>query len=87
MCERSPLGLPHTQSRMSGCPRVAEILLMSSPQTLRVCGELKTRPTFVCVCVFTCLLLQDLVQSCLLGGGGILEDMCYEGRRAEDCVD
>jgi len=33
MCERSPLGLPHTQNRMSGRPRVAEILLMSSPQT------------------------------------------------------
>ena len=36
MCERSPLGLPHTQIRMQGCPRVAEILLMSSPQTPRV---------------------------------------------------
>jgi hypothetical protein len=39
-----------------------------------------------CVCV--CLLLQDLVQSCLRGGGGgIWEDMCYESRRAEACVD
>jgi hypothetical protein len=37
------------------------------------------------VCV--CLLLQDLVQSCLRGGGGIWEDMCYERRRAEACVD
>jgi len=34
-----------------------------------------------------CLLLQDLVQSCLRVGGGILEDMCYERRRAEACVD
>jgi hypothetical protein len=35
-----------------------------------------------------CLLLQDLVQSCLhWGGGGIWEDMCYERRRAEACVD
>jgi hypothetical protein len=34
-----------------------------------------------------CLLLQDLVQSCLHGGGGIWEDMCYERRRAEACVD
>ena len=25
MCERSPLGLPHTQNRMSGRPQVAEI--------------------------------------------------------------
>ena len=31
MCERSPLGLPHTQNRMSGRPRVAEMLLMRSP--------------------------------------------------------
>ncbi len=49
MCERSPLGLPHTQNRMSGRPRVAEILLMRSPKTLRVRGDLKTRPKFVCV--------------------------------------
>jgi hypothetical protein len=28
MCARSPLGLPHTQNRMSGSPRVAEILLI-----------------------------------------------------------
>jgi hypothetical protein len=34
-----------------------------------------------------CLLLQDLVQSCLHGGeGGVWEDMCYERRRAEACV-
>jgi hypothetical protein len=34
-----------------------------------------------------CLLLQDLVQNCLRGEGGILEDMCYERRLAEACVD
>jgi hypothetical protein len=34
-----------------------------------------------------CLLLQDLLQSCSLGGGGIVEDMCYERRRAEALVD
>jgi hypothetical protein len=78
MCERSPLGLPHTQNRMSGRPRVAEILLMSSPKTLRVCGDLKT------VCV---LLLQDLLQNCSRGGRRRVEDMCYERRRAEACVD
>jgi hypothetical protein len=33
MCERSPLGLPRTQNRMSGRPQVAEILLMNSSQT------------------------------------------------------
>ena len=36
------------------------------------------------VCV---LLLQDLVQSCSRGGGRKVEDMCYERRRAEACVD
>ena len=33
------------------------------------------------------LLLQDLLQSCSRGGGRIVEDMCYEIRRAEACVD
>ena len=32
---------------MSWRPRVVEILLMNSPKTLRVCGDLKTRPKFV----------------------------------------
>ena len=36
------------------------------------------------VCV---LLLQDLLQSCSRGGGRRVEDMCYERRRAEACVD
>ena len=35
------------------------------------------------VCV---LLLQDLLQSCSRGVR-IVEDMCYERRRAEACVD
>ena len=47
MCERSSLGLPHTENRMYGRPLVAEILLMRSPKTLRVRGDLKTRPKFV----------------------------------------
>jgi hypothetical protein len=34
-----------------------------------------------------CLLLQDLLQSCARGGRRIVEDMCYEIRRAEACVD
>jgi ankyrin repeat protein len=37
------------------------------------------------VCV--CLLLQDLLQSCSRGGRRRVEDMCYERRRAEACVD
>ena len=39
---------------------------------------------FECVCV---LLLQDLLQSCSRGGRKRVEDMCYERRRAEACVD
>jgi hypothetical protein len=36
----------------------------------------------------TCvLLLQDLLQSCARGGRRRVEDMCYERRRAEACVD
>jgi hypothetical protein len=34
-----------------------------------------------------CLLLQYLIQSCARGGRRIVEDMCYEIRRAETCVD
>ena len=37
------------------------------------------------VCV--CLLLQYLIQSCGRGGRRIVEDMYYEIRRAEACVD
>jgi hypothetical protein len=35
------------------------------------------------------LLLQYLLQSCSRGGWGgeTMEDMCYEGLRAEACVD
>jgi hypothetical protein len=33
------------------------------------------------------LLLQYLLQRCSRGGRGIVEDMCYERRRAEVCVD
>jgi hypothetical protein len=37
--------------------------------------------------VLLCLLLQYLVQSCARGGRRIVEDMCYEIRRAQACVD
>jgi hypothetical protein len=46
------------------------------PNTDEVCG--------VGVCV---LLLQDLLQSCARWGRRRVEDMCYERRRAEACVD
>jgi hypothetical protein len=39
------------------------------------------------VCVYLSLLLQYLIQSCARGGRRIVEDMCYEIRRAEACVD
>jgi len=46
------------------------------------------RPCAAIMCVFVCaLLLQDLLQSCSRGGGRRVEDMCYERRRAEACVD
>jgi hypothetical protein len=35
----------------------------------------------------SCLLPQYLIQSCARGGRRIVEDMCYEIRRAEACVD
>jgi len=38
------------------------------------------------VCVWV-LLVQNLLQSCSRGGGRRVEDMCYERRRAEACVD
>ena len=76
MCERSSLGLPHTQNRMSGRPRVTEIL-----QTLRVRGDLKTRPKFVC------FITAGPITKLCAWGRRIVEDMCYEIRRAEACVD
>jgi hypothetical protein len=39
------------------------------------------------LCTVCVLLLQDLLQSCARGGRRRVEDMCYERRRAEACVD
>ena len=41
----------------------------------------------VCSCV--CLLLQDLLQSCSRRGEALrrVDDMCYDRRRSEACVD
>jgi hypothetical protein len=47
-----------------------------------LCGLVCPSRTSVCV-----LLLQDLLQSCSRGGRRRVEDMCYERRRAEACVD
>jgi hypothetical protein len=35
------------------------------------------------MCVFTTAVH---ITKLFTGGGGILEDLCYEGRRAEACV-
>jgi hypothetical protein len=53
--------------------------------TLTQGGAVCVRPVFPGLCV--CLLLQYLIQSCARGGRRIVEDMCYEIRRAEACVD
>ncbi len=44
----------------------------------------KVQQVCVCVCFF---LLEDLLQSYSHGGGRRVEDMCYERRRVEACVD
>jgi hypothetical protein len=65
MCERSLLGLSHT----TACPDAAEMLLLRSPRPpVRV----------MLMSVNVCLLLQDLLQSCVHARRGTGEDMCYE---------
>jgi hypothetical protein len=60
------------------------LLLRTYYKAVRVGGGGEWRGVEVCVCV---LLLQDLLQSCARGGRRRVEDMCYERRRAEACVD
>jgi hypothetical protein len=43
------------------------------------------RGTIALVCVF--ITAGPSTKLFALGGGGIWEDMCYERRRAEACVD
>jgi hypothetical protein len=49
-----------------------------------------------CVCItkmfagglyITLFYCKDLIQSCASGGRRIVEDMCYEIRRSEACMD
>jgi hypothetical protein len=59
-----------------------------SPVQIKCCFDFsmngkRSRIPPVCVC----LLLQDLLQSCSRGGRRRVEDMCYERRQAEACVD
>jgi len=49
-----------------------------------MCYEPRPKCVFIKCC---CLLLQYLIQSFARGGRRIVEDMCYEIRRAEACVD
>jgi len=92
----SPKPLAHLNQHLEGCLEGGidvQIVGETNPASITMAGEYATydgvlrqtitHPVLVCVC----LLLQDLVQSCLRGEGGILEDMCYERRRAEACVD
>ncbi len=46
-------------------------------------GGLRDIGVCACVCVYCCSTHYKAV----LGGRGIVEDMCYERRRAEACVD
>ena len=43
--------------------------------------------TFGFVCMYVCLLLQDLYKSCARGGGVKRGDVCYGMLRAAACVD
>ena len=78
-CARLPRGC-HFNSRGSVHWSGYDATALDSSWVLRVYGDLEC----VCVCV---LLLQDLLQSCARGGRRRVEDMCYERRRAEACVD
>ena len=57
---------------------------VGGPDVDRVPGIVQSLLRLFCVCV--CLLLQYLIQNCARGGRRIVEDMCYEIRRAEACV-
>jgi hypothetical protein len=52
-----------------------------------VCLCFITADLAVLLCSVCVLLLQDLLQTCVCGGRRRVEDMCYERRRAEACVD
>jgi hypothetical protein len=63
--------------RRRGQPRAKCVFITAGP-IIKLCAA-----AGVCVC----LLLQYLIQSCARGGRRIVEEMCYEIRRAEACVD
>jgi hypothetical protein len=55
------------------------VFITAGPST---CGGGGTLCVYYCR-TGVCLLLQYLIQSCARGGRRIVEDMCYEIRRAE----
>jgi hypothetical protein len=54
---------------------------------LKIRSEVVRCLTELAYSLCVCLLLQYLIQSCARGGRRIVEDMCYEIRRTEACVD
>jgi hypothetical protein len=72
---------PCNRSRVCSSVSVSAVTTQAQAGTVTVTVTVPTR--VVCVC----LLLQYLIQSCARGGRRIVEDMCYEIRRAEACVD
>ena len=70
---------------LADAPRFFFLILTSNFLSKVSCGPF---PTLTIALLIVCvLLLQDLLQSCSRGGGRRVEDMCYERRRAEACVD
>ena len=71
----------------ANCARFFQKMFKPSPSSWAVCVIITAGPRsklFAWRCV--CLLLQYLLQSCSRGGGGEVEDMCYERIRAEAYV-
>jgi hypothetical protein len=68
-------------------PRLVWTSLTTGTREEPVVQDPTTRPIGDLIPTCVCLLLQYLIQSCARGGRRIVEDMCYEIRRAEACVD
>jgi hypothetical protein len=75
--------LAHLNQHLEGCLEGGidvQVVGETNPASITIAGEYSTHDG-------CCLLLQYLIQSCASGGRRIVEDMCYEIRRAEACVD
>jgi hypothetical protein len=80
-CVMLPIGSHVADNKSSPVHLTSTWRLRLSPHPAQ-CSVYSSSCLGVCV-----LLLQDLLQSCSRGGGRRVEDMCYERRRAESCVD